>query len=160
LDAKILLPGADYMFVRRGFTLVELLIVIIIIAVLSAIAIPKFMNSSLRSQEAKARTDLALLRRTLLRVHLDTGVYPLTLTVLDDNARPAKGRKHNGVNWLEPAMPSAWQGPYISQIPACPLNGYQYALRWSSSGVLNVRISTTGDAENDNNEPGNPYFNW
>jgi len=137
-----------------------LLIVIIIIAVLSAIAIPKFMNSSLRSQEAKARADLSLLRTTLLRVHLDTGVYPLTLAVLDDSAKPAKGRKHNGNNWLEPAMPSTWQGPYLHTVPTCPISGYQYALRWSDAGVLSVRISTSGDAENDNNEPGNPYFNW
>ena len=47
---------------NKGFTLVELLIVIIIIAVLAAIAIPKFANSSLRSKESALRSNLKISR--------------------------------------------------------------------------------------------------
>lgn len=145
---------------RRGFTLVELLIVIIIIAVLAAIAIPKFQDGAEKAEHAKAKADLALLRQAVSRVHFDTNHYPTELSALDKSTKPAKGKRHNGNNWLEPAMPNSWQGPYLHETPACPIDGYRYAMRWTPAGVLKIRISTSGDADNDNNEPGNPYFNW
>jgi prepilin-type N-terminal cleavage/methylation domain-containing protein len=42
---------------RQGFTLMELLIVIIVIAVLAAIALPRFINSGLRSKEASLKSE-------------------------------------------------------------------------------------------------------
>jgi general secretion pathway protein G len=50
---------------RFGFTLVELLIVIVILAVLAAIAIPKFMDSGTRSKESSLKSNLKLVRTAL-----------------------------------------------------------------------------------------------
>src|SRR5436190_2095161 len=106
---------------RRGFTLVELLVVIIIIAVLAAVAIPKFQNSSQRSKESKARADLHLIRDALQRINFDTGLYPLTLADMSSASKPAKGKRFNGSNWLQPAMPATWQGPYLMPTPTCAI---------------------------------------
>lgn len=148
------------MGMRRAFTLVELLIVIIIIAVLAAVAIPKFQNSSQRADEASARADLKVIRQAIELFRNDTTLYPLTIPALAATSAPSKGRRFNGNNWLSPALPAGWQGPYLLKTPTCPLDGYGYAFRWSESGVLNVRISKAGDDDGDSNEPGNPYFRW
>lgn len=145
---------------RRAFTLVELLIVIIVIAVLAAVAIPKFQNSSQRAQESAARADLKVLRQAIASFQMDTSLYPMSIDSLAATTAPAKGRRFNGNNWLSPALPNGWNGPYIYKAPVCPIDGYEYAFRFSSKGQLNVRISQSGDSDEDNNESGNPYFNW
>ena len=53
---------------RNGFTLVELLVVIVVLAVLAAIVLPKFMDSSTRSKESSLKSDLKLMRNASQRV--------------------------------------------------------------------------------------------
>ena len=84
------------MGMRRAFTLVELLIVIIIIAVLAAVAIPKFQNSSQRADEASARADLKVIRQAIELFRNDTTLYPLTIPALSATSAPSKGRRFNG----------------------------------------------------------------
>lgn len=140
--------------------MVELLIVIIVIATLAAVAIPKFQNSSARAEESAVRADLKVLRQAIQAFQLDTTLYPQNMAALAATSAPAKGRRFNGNNWLSPALPSGWNGPYIYKVPVCPIDGYGYSFRFSSTGQLNVRVSKTGDADEDDNEGGNPYFNW
>lgn len=147
----------------KGYTLVELLIVITIIAVLAAVAIPKLQDKSAQSQEAKARADLHLIRDAFQRIQFDTGLFPVKIADLDNSNPPPKGRRFNGNNWLEPAMPGTWSGPYLSAAPICPLSGYQYSLRWTRRGTVDVRISVRADEDDedeDDSEAGNPYIRW
>jgi general secretion pathway protein G len=67
---------------RRGFTLVELLVVMAIIATLLTIAVPRYFRSLERSREAVLRQDLATLREQIDKFYGDTGKYPQTLAVL------------------------------------------------------------------------------
>jgi general secretion pathway protein G len=65
--------------ISRGFTLVELLVVLAIIAVLLSIAAPRYSGSVDRAKEAVLRENLASLRDALDKHYGDTGQYPLKL---------------------------------------------------------------------------------
>jgi general secretion pathway protein G len=67
---------------RRGFTLLELLVVMAIIATLLTIAVPRYFRSLERSREAVLRQDLVTLRECIDKFYGDTGKYPETLAVL------------------------------------------------------------------------------
>ncbi len=69
---------------RQGFTLLELLVVMAIIATLLTLAVPRYFLSLERSKEAVLRQDLASLRESIDRFYGDTGRYPRTLAELVD----------------------------------------------------------------------------
>lgn len=68
---------------KKGFSLVELMIVVAIIAILAAIAIPSFLRFAMRSKTAEATSNLAGIRtgeeayRAEHDVYLDAGLWPL-----------------------------------------------------------------------------------
>jgi general secretion pathway protein G len=71
--------GSD---VRRGFTLIELIVVMSIIATLLTIAVPRYFKSLERSKEAVLHQDLAVLRDALDKYNADLGHKPDTLADL------------------------------------------------------------------------------
>lgn len=67
---------------RTGFTLIEMLVVMAIIATLLAIAAPRYFDSMERAKETALRSDLRILREALDRFHADTGAWPRELQSL------------------------------------------------------------------------------
>ncbi len=61
---------------REAFTLIELLIVVAIIGILAAIAVPNFMNAQTRAKVARAKADLRSLATALESYFLDHNDYP------------------------------------------------------------------------------------
>ncbi len=99
----------------KGFTLVELMLVVIIISVLVAMMVPRIAGRSEEARIAVARADIDMNVATALKLYeLDNGAYPTT---------------EEGLNALQNAPPSAknWKGPYLEKKPTDPWSGtYQY----------------------------------
>src|SRR5262245_28313862 len=67
---------------ERGFTLLELLVVMTIIGILAAIAVPALRDSPQRAREATLREDLFTLRSVIDQYHGDKGVFPPDMQTL------------------------------------------------------------------------------
>lgn len=76
--------------VRKGFTLVELAVVIVIIGVLAAFGVPKFLNSVERSKASEAFAYLSAIRDAEERYLAQQGVYCADPTQLDIGLQPPK----------------------------------------------------------------------
>jgi prepilin-type N-terminal cleavage/methylation domain-containing protein len=61
---------------ERGFTLIELMVVVVILGILAAIAIPKFTDVTERAKAAACRSNLAALARSLNFYAAHNGAYP------------------------------------------------------------------------------------
>jgi general secretion pathway protein G len=104
------------MFVRqKGFTLIELMLVVIILGVLVAMVVPRMAGRSEEARIAVARADVELNIPTALKLYeLDNGAFPTT---------------EEGINALLSAPGTArnWKGPYVEKKPLDPWGkDYQY----------------------------------
>lgn len=69
----------------KGFTLIELVVVMAIIALLLTFALPRYFDGLDRAKEATLRQDLRTMRDAIEQFHADRGVYPDTLQDLVAN---------------------------------------------------------------------------
>ena len=89
---------------RRGFTLIELIVVMAIVALLVSIAAPRYFKSIERAKEATLRSSLAVMRTAIDQFAADRGRYPETLDELVSERYlralpedPLTGRRDAGV---------------------------------------------------------------
>ncbi|MDH4179020.1 MAG: prepilin-type N-terminal cleavage/methylation domain-containing protein, partial [Armatimonadota bacterium] len=93
---------------RKGFTLIEMLIVIVVIAILALIVIPRLLGAGRKAKEATLRGDVHQLRNSIQQFEADCGDYPSALTQL--MTTPAAGSTGGGGIALDV---NGWQGPYL-----------------------------------------------
>ena len=67
---------------RLGFTLVELMVVLTVIALMLSVVVPDYIGRMKRAEEAVLQENLALMRDALDKHYADTGKYPHTLEEL------------------------------------------------------------------------------
>lgn len=109
--------GGDFMRGKKeaGFTLIELILVVIIIGALVAMVMPRLAGRSEQARVSAARADVQANIATALKLYeLDNGSYPMT---------------DEGLNALleKPGSAKNWNGPYLEKKPVDPWSrGYQY----------------------------------
>ena len=113
---------------QKGFTLIELMIVVAIIGILTAIAFPLYANIQARARVAKAQADARTLASAVVVYSAHTGVLPGALTDLSSSV--------SGVGGVV-------AGPFISPIPSAPTGWGAYNYASAAGGTFTV--STTGD---------------
>jgi general secretion pathway protein G len=127
---------------QQGFTLVEMLLVLVILATLAAIVYPKVMGRSEQARITAAQTQIANFKTVLDAFEVDTGKYPLGRNGLMDLIQ-------------QPRDVVGWHGPYLDSIPKDPWGNnyiYEYPGKHNPSSY---DISSPGP-------PGaqNPIGNW
>ncbi|MRW86393.1 type II secretion system protein GspG [Pseudoduganella sp. FT26W] len=104
--------------VQRGFTLIEIMVVVVIMGVLAALVVPKLLNRAGESKVAAAKVDIATIMQALKLYKLDNQRYPTTEQGLQALLeKPTAGPAANG-----------WKaGGYVEKMPKDPWgNPYQY----------------------------------
>ena len=103
---------------QRGFTLLELLVVMVIIGLLAGYVGPRFFSQIGKSEVKAARAQIDALEKALDQFRLDNGRYPTTeegLKALVE--RPSTTSKWSGP-YLKKAVPlDPWERPYIYKSP-------------------------------------------
>ena len=98
---------------KQGFTLIELMIVVIIIAALAAMVAPNLISRSDEAKEKIAKADLQSLDTALKLYRLDRGAYPSTDQGLDILMTSSAGKEP----YLERKPLDPWGHPYLYHCP-------------------------------------------
>ncbi len=95
---------------QHGFTLIEVMVVVVILGILAAILVPKVMDRPDQARKVKARQDIRALEASLNLYKLDNYVYPTTDQGLE--ALISKPSSPEPANWKE--------GGYLDRLPLDP----------------------------------------
>ena len=103
---------------NRGFTLLELLVVIVIIGLLAGYVAPRYFSQVGRSEIQVARSQIESLEKALDQYRLDMRRYPTAEEGLDALvAKPANAQTWSGP-YLKKAVPNdPWGRPYVYRTP-------------------------------------------
>lgn len=102
----------------RGFSLIEILVVVVIIGIMAAVVVPRLMDEPDKARVTKAKQDIQAIVTALNMYRLDNYTYPSTEQGLEALVREPAGR---------PEAPNWKQGGYLDNLPKDPWGReYQY----------------------------------
>jgi general secretion pathway protein G len=110
---------------QEGFTLIELMVVILIIGLLATIVVQNLRSATDKAKRVKAQADISQIKSALDRYYLDAGSYPTS-----DQGLPALVASPTNGN-----DPKDWGGPYIEKIPPDPW-GHPYVYQSDGNEYL------------------------
>jgi general secretion pathway protein G len=100
----------------RGFTLIELMVVLVIMGVLAALIVPNIIGRTDEARVTAAKTDIGTIMQALKLYKLDNGIYP----------SQEQGLQALVVKPSTPPVPGNWK-PYLEKLPTDPWGRpYQY----------------------------------
>ena len=130
---------------KKGFTIVELLIVIVVIAILAAISIVAYNGIQTRARDSQRKSDIAAITKGLELYYIDKGEYP-------NYPDGSGGSTTMTANWST-TSDASWQGfintlkPYMSTVPRDPTststggyNSLNYAYYGNNSSYCGAAV--------------------
>ncbi len=129
---------------ERGFTLIELIIVLSIIGLLVGLGMPTYKSTTVKAREAVLRENLYILRKLIDQYAQDKGKYPASLqTLVQDSyirAIPVDPVTRLSTTWVEVRELPSPEDPLLNEIP----------------GVIDVKSGSEDKSPVD----GSPYNTW
>ena len=116
---------------ESGFTLVELLVVMLILGLLAAIAIPAFFNQRIKAQDAEAKS-VAKTAQTSLE------------TYATDNGGSYTGATRAGLKTIEPTLSSATSGANTISVLTVASSAYTITVTSGSGNTFSIVRGSTG----------------
>jgi general secretion pathway protein G len=103
---------------KKGFTLIEILVVIIIIGMLAALVGPKLFGKVSGAKQKTAKAQIELFGTALDAYRLDTGKYPTS----EEGLKALREKPSGADNWQGPYLPKEipadpWGNPYVYRSP-------------------------------------------
>ena len=133
---------------ERGFSLIEIMVVVVILGILAALVVPKIVNRPDEARLVKARQDVLAIQNALDLYKLDNGFYPSTdqgliALVVKPNTSP---------------VPSDWKA-YLKNLPKDPWNRAYIYLNPGEHGEVDIFTNgPKGDAAGE--DPKSQIGNW
>lgn len=132
---------------QLGFTLIEIMVVVVILGILASIVVPKIVSRPDQARQVKAQQDVLAIENALALYRLDNGRYPSTEQGLQALVQQPPGIS----NWKS--------GGYLRQLPVDPWGDeYQY-LNPGLHGEIDI-FSSGPDGEGSSLDSGTVIGNW
>jgi len=109
---------------QRGFTIVELLIVIVVIAILAAISLVTYNGVQQRARDSQRKSDISAIQKVLALYYIDKEGYPACVPVSGDPVY--RGGTAQTCILSDPDVVAELVPKYISKLPADPTGSAQY----------------------------------
>ena len=114
---------------NRGFTLIEIMVVVVILSILAAFIVPKIMDRPDEARLVKAKQDIRVIESSLKLYRLDNHSYPSTEQGLEALIAMPDGEPEPR-NWKE--------GGYLDRLPKDPWGGEYLYLNPGIHGTIDV----------------------
>ncbi|MBQ9881993.1 MAG: type II secretion system major pseudopilin GspG [Synergistes sp.] len=106
---------------RKGFTLIEIMVVVVIIGLLSALVGPKLMGQSDEAKRKTTQTQISQLEQVLGLYYLDNGVYPTTSQGLEALVKKPDGQpeplNYKSGGYMKKIPKDAWGRDFVYTCP-------------------------------------------
>jgi len=137
-------------YFSQGFTLIEVMVVVVILAILAAMVVPKIMNRPDEARVTRAKSDLQGIASAMELYRLDNFSYPTTDQGLEALVRKPANLPANA-NWQE--------GGYLPKVPEDPWGIPYHYLQPGVHGEYDI-YSTGADAQSGGDKINADIGNW